>query len=324
MRMQMNIYRHVMVRCLGLLVIGLVVGCATTTPPAVQKPIDLNLQERAAEVLVRAIGSEDPIIRAHAIESVKRIGGEGSEEVILDALNDGVGIVRFAGAMAAGERRVAAAHQRLLEMVDDPNVSTQVAVRYALHRLGDYRRSHDLETFARDPRTGVRANTAMVLGLIEEPTAVRILQGMRKDPEAAVTLQVAEALWRYHEMEGLETLVAASQSAFPDFQIVGVQGMVGPKDPRVIQHVRSMLTAEHLEVQLVAARAMGVLGSDEGYALAAKAIRDRSPRLKVLAALALAEIGRTDAQALLAPLLDDADMDVRLAAATGLLVLGNR
>src|SRR5690606_40982768 len=95
-----------------------------------------------------ATRSNDPIIRAHAVESVKRIGGEGSDEIILAALNDEAGIVRFAGAMAAGERRIEAAHDRLLEMVDDPSVSVQVAVRFALHRLGDYPRSHALETFA--------------------------------------------------------------------------------------------------------------------------------------------------------------------------------
>lgn len=339
MKVLMNIDRLVLVRNVVLLGMVLLVGCggpprqrqrahwtpnprrAPAPPPRVDMRIDPKLQERAANELLAATRSDDPIIRAHAIESVKRIGGEGSEQIILEALNDPEGIVRFGGAMAAGERQIAAAHERLLEMVDDSSASVQVAVRYALHRLGDYRRSRDLETFAKDPRTGVRANTAMVLGLLNEPTAVRILEYLRKDPEPAVTLQVAEALWMHQELEGLETLVAASQSAFPDFQIVALQAMARPKDHRVIEHVRSQLTAEHLEVQLAAARALGVLGSDLGYTIAQRASRERSARLKVLAALAFAEIGRTDAQPILAPLLDDEDADVRLSAATALLLM---
>src|SRR5690606_19284163 len=102
---------------------------APAPPPRVDMPIDPRLQSRAAEELLSATRSNDPIIRAHAVESVKRIGGEGSDEIILAALNDEAGIVRFAGAMAAGERRIEAAHDRLLEMVDDPSVSVQVAVQ---------------------------------------------------------------------------------------------------------------------------------------------------------------------------------------------------
>lgn len=339
MKQLMEINRPTVVRCMTVLALALMVGCggpprqqqraqwtpnprrAPAPPPIVHMPIDRKLQERAANELLAATQSNDEIIRAHAVEAVKRIGGEGSEEIILKALNDPAGIVRFAGAMAAGERRIRAAHRRLLEMVDDESVDTQVAVRFALHRLGDYRRSHDLEVFAKDPRTSVRANTAMVLGLLEEPTAVRILRYLRRDPEPAVTLQVAESLWRYGEMDGLESLVAASQSAFPDLQIVALLGMVGPRDHRVIEHVRSQLTAEHIEVQLAAARALGMLGSDQGYAIAQQAVRERSPRLKVLAALVFAEIGRTDAQPILAPLLDDPDPDVRLSAALALLLM---
>lgn len=297
---------------------------APLPPPRVDMPIDADLQARAAEQLLAATQHTDPIVRAHAIESVKRIGGEGSEDLILAALEDKEGIVRFAGAMAAGERRIEAAYDRLLDMLEDPSASVQVAVRYALHRLGDYRRSHDLETFARHPRPQVRANTVMVLGLLEEPSAVKILRHLQRDRDPAVALQTAEALWRYGDMEGLKSLVAASQSAFPDYQIVALMAMVGPKDHRVIEHVRSQLTAEHTEVQLAAARALGVLGEDLGYAIAQQAVRQPSPRLKVLAAMAFAEIGRSDAQPLLKPLLDDEDADVRLAAATALLVLGSQ
>src|SRR5690606_3696284 len=149
--------------------------------------------------------------------------------------------------------------------------------------LGDYRHSRDLETFATHPQPPLRANTAMVLGLLGEPSGMNILRGMQRDRDPAVLLQVAEARWRLGDMEGLERLVAASQSAYPDYQMIAAPAMAAPRDHRVSEHVRAMLTAEHLEVQLAAARAMGMLGSDAGYTIAANAAKERDPRVQLLA-----------------------------------------
>ena len=66
---------------------------------------------------------------------------------------------------------------------------------------------------------------------------------------------------------------------------------------------------------------MGMLGSDEGYVVAMKALKSTDPRQRLLAALALGAIGRADAQDELAPLLKDADQTVRIGAATALLQL---
>jgi HEAT repeat protein len=82
------------------------------------------------------------------------------------------------------------------------------------------------------------------------------------------------------------------------------------------------LTADYAEVGLVAARAMGICGSDAGYTIAAQAARGRDARQRVLAAHALGAIGRSDAQGYLADLLKDKESaDVRLSAAQALLQL---
>lgn len=294
---------------------------APAPPPKKDMPINAALRERAAAELERAVHSDDPIIRAHALESIAKVRGEGSDEVVLDALDDEVSVVRFAAAMAAGDMRLAAAKPKLLELVSDNQLGVQIAVRYALHRIGYYRYSHDLETFAQDPNPRVRANTALVLGLLGEPSAMNILGVMKSDRDPAVALQVAEAMWRLKEMEGFEKLVAAAQSAYADFQLIAVQAMAAPGDQRVTEHVRSKLTAEHEEVSLAAAAAMGKLGSDAGYTIAQRGVQRGDSRQQLLAAMAFAEIGRVDAQPILEPLLDHGDADVRLAAATALLRL---
>jgi len=197
----------------------------------------------------------------------------------------------------------------------------QVGVRFALHRLGDLRHSRDLEKSALDERPDVRGDTAMVLGLLEEPSALRVLRVMSRDPNPVVRMQVAEAMWRLGDERALATLVAGTVSKFPDDQMVCVLALAAPRDQRVIHHVRGKLSDEYDEIALVAARAMGELDSDEGYGVAVRGARSNDPRKKVLAAMAFGAIGRSDAQPILAQLLQDPNSAVRLAAATALLQL---
>jgi HEAT repeat protein len=77
----------------------------------------------------------------------------------------------------------------------------------------------------------------------------------------------------------------------------------------------------YTEVSLVAARAMGMLGSDEGYKIAADATKSQDPQQRFLAAVALGAIGRTDAQDELKRLLADPVPNVQLAAASAVLQL---
>ena len=86
-------------------------------------------------------------------------------------------------------------------------------------------------------------------------------------------------------------------------------------------HVRQELAHDFPEVALVAARAMGMLGSDAGYAIAQQGGKSADPRQRLLAALAFGAIGRLDAQPILAGLLKDAEPAVRVAAATAVLEL---
>ena len=290
-------------------------------PPAKPMAIDPQLMEQARSQIRSALSSNDEIIRANAVEAVQRgIGREGASE-ILAALDDRHPLVQFASAMAVGALELTDAHARLLELVDHEDPMVQVGVRFALHRLGDTTYSHDLEKSALHERPSIRGTTAMVLGLLGEPSALKILRVMRRDPDSAVRLQVAEAMWRLGDESALPTLVAASLSQHPDDQMIALLALAGPQDRRVIEHIRSKLVTEYEEVALVAARALGELGSDDGYGVAMRGARSADPRQKVLAAMAFGAIGRSDAQPILAELLKDPNQPVRLAAATALLQL---
>ncbi len=291
-------------------------------PRPVPTSIDPSLRGKAKVEINEALSSGDEVFRANAVEAAQTGMGSDAAPVILNAMNDPAWVTRFAATMAAGKLKLVSAMPRLLELAsNDSDTNVKVAARYALHRLGDTTRSHDLELFSRDPSSAVRGNTALVLGLLGEKSALKVLAYMTSDRSPIVRLQVAEAEWRLGDERGLEVLVGATVNQDPGDQIFGVLALAEPRDQRVIEHVRGTLTSDYAEVALAAARAMGQLGSDEGYGVALNYARSRDPRQRAMAAWALGDIGRADAQETLGKLLADEDPNVRLAAATAVLVL---
>jgi HEAT repeat protein len=291
-------------------------------PARVETPINQQLQADAKAELVRGAESSMPLVRAHAIELMREANLDDAGPHVMRGLEDDANVVRFAAAMAAGELRVAEAHDKLRKLaLEDKDTSIQIAARFALHKLGDTSLSHDLEITARsdDPRT--RGDTAMVVGLLNEKSGLNILRAMRNDPDISVRLQVAEAMWRLGDKDALTPLVGGTVSQFPDDQMTALMGLASARDRRVIEHLRGALTSDYDAISLVAARAMGKLGSDEGLGVALKGAKSTDPKLRLLAALAMGSIGRSDSQEVLQTLLRDQNADVRLAAASALLQL---
>jgi HEAT repeat protein len=318
--------------CFALIVVmALCTGCgpkkprlyeapeAPAPPPRRQVSVDPALAESARDVLFTALKSDDELIRAHAIEGIKESLGSAGRRQIIESFNDPSPLVRFAATMAAGELRLPQIEPLLLKLVEDANPHVQIGAIFALHRLGDKRFSLGIEEALGSGDANVRSNAAVALGRLGEPSALKILRPRLRDPAPEVRLQAAESMWRLGDEQGLEYVVAGSISRNPGHQMVSLMALAGPRDARVAEHIRPALTSDYTEVALVAARALGQLGFDDGYAVALKAARGSDERQRALAALALGAIGRADAQETLAALLKDPDQDVRVAAAAALL-----
>jgi len=331
--------------CCCTIVIAMLAGCgggarqpsAPATPPAKDfsqpKPppavpaakvevVNQALREAARNRINDSFATTDDRLRGNAIEAAQDVLGAEAHDMVETALKDKAAFVRFCGVMAAGKLQFYDLHDAILALANDQSPRVRVAVRYALHRIGDARLTHDLEKFARDPEPRVREDTAFVLGQLGEKSAIpKILGYMTNDPDPGVRIQVAESMWRLGDERALEVLVPGTVSRFADDRMFCLMAIVGPKDRRIEQHVRGQLTDEYEEVALVAARALGELGLDDGYGVALKYLNSTAPRQRTLAATALGAIGRIDAQTVLAPLLNDPDLNVRLAAATAILQL---
>lgn len=295
---------------------------APQAPPPSDVPLDPALAAAADRELTQALTATDPILRVHALEGLRQSGATRHTKDFLVALNDHEARVRFAAAIAVGELRLQEAHEALLAIADDPSENVRVAVRFALHRIGDKRLSHDLEKMAVDANPLVRGNTALVLGLLGEPSALALLRVLRTDSNPAVRQNASEAMWRLGDEDGMRDLIGLTVSRYSDDEAFGYMALAWPRNTRIRQHVRAGLASEDWpEVSLIAARAMGLLGSDEGYVIAKKGAANADSRQRVLAAWAFGAIGRSDAQDILRKLLADPEPDVRIAAATAILQL---
>ena len=290
-------------------------------PPMKAEPRDEALSVLATKELLAAAKSDSPLLRAHAMEAIKLANLRQGYPAIISGMDDPAGLVRFSACMAAGELRIPQARESAKRLLQDPYETVRLGAIYLLHRQGDSQYTHTLERTAVSPDMQIRANTAMVLGMLGEPSAQKILSVMLRDSSPAVRLQAAEAMWRLRDRDALEYLITATISRYPDDQMIACLALAGPRDQGVIEHLRGMLVTPYTEVNLVTARALGMVGSDEGYGTALAALPSPDARQRQLAAMAFGAIGRMDAQRHLRKLLTDAEADVRLAAAGAILQL---
>ena len=299
---------------------------APKAPSSVAMKIDPSLVRRADNVIAGAFAADDPVLRANAIEATQKTVGAAGSERILAGLNDSAPLVRFAACMAAGQVPVPAAYARVAQLADDPYASVQIGARFALHKLGDKRLSHDFEKYVLDPDPRVRGNAVLAIGLLGEASGLKLLRQLQKEYDPAVRLEIVEARYRLGDEDARNQLVIGTVSAYPDDQIVSILALASTHDARVGKNIWGQLVSDYPEVALAAARALGEIaepgnGGDDGMQVALNYVDAKDPRQRSMAALALGDIGRTDAQPALGKLLDDPDASVRLAAATAVLQL---
>jgi len=301
-------------------------------PPAAparkDEPVDAALVAAARQELTAAARSDNPLLRENAMEAARHVSDPAVQALVPPALDDRERVIRFRAALAAGEQRLADALPKLRQMVeqtDDDHLRT--AVIFALHRLGVTDYTHDLEKTAASSDPGVRGDTAFVLGLLGEKSALRtdrsILKVLARDSDPVVRQRAWEAMWKLGDRSYVDELVGLTLSKYADDQQLALLALAAPRNGSVREAVRSALTGEHAETNLVAAQAMGMLGSDEGYGVALKGAKSGEGRQRFLAALAFGAIGRTDAQPVLRTLMKDKDPRVRVAAATAVLEIAS-
>jgi len=305
-------------------------GCVATLRRPLPENEAADFRTAAVRFLKEAAFSPEPTLRMQAIEAFQSVApDEGLEAIGVNILNEFGGVearnypgVTFAGLMALGSMRNADYIALIRQHAEDPDPNIVIAALFALHRLGDERRTGELSEYLlrhRDAR--VRANAALAIGRLGEPKSVKLLRmALHREKKSAAKLQILEALAVYGDRNAVERLIFDGYSARPDQAALALMclanaGCVEAEDLFFFR----LKSAEYPEIRLQAARGLGRLGFDDGLDAALAHLYFNSPdrgrqddppdqqiaRIRALAALALETIGDPAA---LGPLKDAFEM----------------
>jgi HEAT repeat protein len=301
----------------------------------------------ARATLLQAADSSDPVTRAHAMEALARTLGEQAGNVFVEGLDDENPLVRFSAAMAIGDVAYAPAEEKLLDMAQqaEPDRRVLTAIVYALHKLGNDRFATQLGRLLFDEAKEVRANAAMAMGKMGEPSAIEPLRKLLRDEQdIAVQMEVVEAMAALGDEASKHLLEAYTKTQFVDDRLRAIQALARVQSDRAPLVFADL--AEPDQVPPVRVAATGALAQvqvqrvpDELYDYCVRAARGprtmlekgfaRSDdvtemsvlRLQRLAARSLGRMDRPAAVDVLRPLLEASDGSVRVAAAMSILRL---
>ena len=296
-----------------------------------------QLGRRMREVLYSAAAqghvSNGAALRSNALESLALLDELEVPEVIRKGLHDKEVVVRFAAAVAAGDRKDHTARHLLEKLLWDKSDSVKLAAGYGLERLGDKRfgKWFDAALMGDDPQ--LAAQSCMLLGKLgaseyrRKDSAGKLWQVLRQRGQGvAVRLQAAEALARLGDKKILPKLLAYAGSGYADDRLMAIAGLEAIGGIDVAAMLTVLVEDSQIEVQLAAVRALGPRQTgDMERQMARRALRyvdgDGDPlateRVRGLAALALGRVGEDEAGRLLHEAMGAKSAYVRLAAARG-------
>jgi len=323
--------------------VALAAGCM----PELRRPLSVDemhgIRGQAIQVLKQAATSEDPVLRMQAIEAFQEVAPEEGLPYIVDSIDNGYAGISFASLMAIGTLHEKRYIEKVRVRAEDSDAHVRIGALYALHRMGDQKRTSELGELLltnADPR--VRANAALAIGRLGEKGSIKLLRtASQKEKKDFVKIQIREALAMLHDERATDELVFAAHSAAAAQAIPALMCLAASKNDRAEEVFRHRLHhADQPEIRLEAARGLGLLGNNQGYDIAVRHLFFCSPdrnrkddppqqqiaRVRSLAALALEAIGDPDA---LGPLKEALEREgqvesVRLSIARAVLGIMNR
>lgn len=312
------------------------VGCSGKRP-ALDGAQRETLGRRAMTCLIAAVQyKSNPAVRVEAVEALQSSDSESAGPWIRSALKDDHPAVRFAACVAIGAMRDQLGAEGVGRRLTDGDASVRVAALFARHRLGDTSQSGHIPEYLLDNDDAtVRRNAALVLGMMEEPGVVKILARAMRDSDAGVRQHALEAMARLGNRDAAKELTFMASAGVGTDEVFAVQALSATGERMYADTFRYKLSsAAHLETRLAAARALGLLGFDDGYDVALNAMKKARVRLadahdppamqvlraRQLAAAALGAIGRADALPALTDMLNrSSDPRLQVSAARAIL-----
>jgi HEAT repeat protein len=323
-------------------------GCNGLFSASIPSVHPANARVEALEVLKKGSQSPNPFTRAHTIEALAATLGMQAGDVYEAGLRDEDPAVRYAAAVAAGDVRYAPAKERLLTMAADKTVETDRRVMpgaiYALYQLGNDEYAGQLGSLLFDAEQEVRANAAMAMGRMGEPSATGPLRSLQaQETEDRVRLSIFEAQALLGDEASAYRLEGYARTTFLDMRLAAITAMSQFPSPRGMAVMRQLSREKRNppQVRVAAAGALARMGEldEAGLDLAIRsASRPRQAlqkaygkqedvteaqvdQLQQVTAVALSYMHRSESLDALYQLMQDDSADVRVAAAMGVLRL---
>ncbi|MCH2133053.1 MAG: HEAT repeat domain-containing protein [Phycisphaerales bacterium] len=298
-----------------------------------------DLTNGALEVLKQASLSDDPLMRANAIEALQPTT-EPLREAVLRGLVDSNEGVRFVAVMSIGRRNLCGVSHLLQPMLNDPSASVRAAAIYGLSSCGQDVDLNPLATTIFGDRASDRANAAMVLAELGNGSAIPLIRsGMGRDFKSydparsrTIDLMMAESLVRLGDRSELEAIRAAvfAPPEHSEMTALACQMLARLDDRTAIPNLHDLAAGTGPrqagpELRLVAAASLATLDPKlVPMDLVIGQLGSEQPGVRMQVATVLGGLGSPDFEPQLSILLNDEDPRVQVAAAAALLQVGDR
>ena len=310
----------------GLAAIGaLLCGACQNTNVSLSPQRQAQLEHRAMSLLLRAAQGGLGPARANAIEALVNLAPGANLPAFREAVTSEAPLVRFAGCVALGQARDTASLKALLRAIEaDPDPRVRLAAAFAAYRCGDTDSGRVLVlTLSDHPDEKLRADAAYLIGELGEPKALKRLSlAAARENSGYVAVQIESAMAKLGDRDSLDKLMEYTLKSDAVTVLLALQTLVELAEPttRKALEYRLHSDADYLQARLIAARALGRLGVDEGYELALNSLTfkaeddNETMQVRSNAALALGAIGQARALPALQRLAERED-DARIQVA---------
>ena len=308
------------------------------------KDVDETLRDEAAALLGRYGGPaysavlvqriETAPSRAAAVIAIRALGELGDEAQIptlrtlfmAPEVHETPEDLRWSVAAAAGDALLKcgkAGRDVVLEAAGGSDAEVRRRAIQALAKVRDLATPEFFAGFAHDRDRWVRYETAVILGTLDDATAIPTLQEILDDAEADVRLEAARSLARLGDASGIKLLRGLARSNPDDGLALRLLARLDPVEhlPALLTHLKQSVSEEELDD--VAALLSACDRADVVPPLIDACRGNKAPARANAAAL-LARLKEREATDALAELLQDNSWDVRTQAARALGVIGNK
>ncbi|UCD76739.1 MAG: HEAT repeat domain-containing protein [Phycisphaerales bacterium] len=293
-----------------------------------------EIRENAISILLQAVESKNPLLRANAIEALT-LAPEHLEPAVRKGLADENRGVRFVAAMSVGRQRLISSAHLLKPLLVDESRSVRAAAIFGTHACG---RPVDLNPLAAmlgsaDPE--VKANAAMALGELGNPTAIPMLRQavgqntsqMTPAKAKMVDLQLAEAMVMLGAEQQIEPIRAAlfNRAEEAELSVLACQICGRLRDRHAVPDLNNILAYEGrfrrpAELRMAAIAALAQI--DPSWAVTDVPMAYASHKqytLRAQAALTLGTLADPVSLPVLATMLSDPHPVVQVSAAGAIL-----